>query len=661
MTNYRATFLIFSLCLVCFGFGQDGASTAGLARTRAMSLAGQIPPSRDVVVEDFINYPRHELPLPKAGNAVALDVRWREDRVSAMGEAVLQVGISTSRANDLTELRPLNLAIVIDKSGSMADDGKLEKVKAALTKIVAQLRSTDILSIVEFGSNARVLLSGRPAIDHKTIDSAIRDLHPGGATNLNGGLMLGYQEALKNYRPDATNRVILLTDGIANRGVTDPDQIASSSASYNDRGIDLCTIGLGSDVNQAFLAKLAKGGRGLFHFIASSEDIDKVFVQDLQSQLSPVAAEPNLTITFGPELELEKVYGYEPKFSGHSVRLNLTTMNRGLTQAVLLRFKANGSEPPIVNLPVSVKLTYFDLDRKQDVDLQQTAALELSNDDTESASIDPSVAKNFAIASVAEAIRDMAADCEAKRFIHAQRVLDVTIGDVSRQYPTLSDPDVARTLAIATRYQHILRRRTPEADTADIGQFASNRLAGNVVENGNFALGNSHFVTGLGDYVPPTVNCLWAAAYTIAPTFDRPTLHTLVEPGEFSAPRHPYGNGQVLFANAGGTDAKVIWSSIVKFRPNTRYQITFDAISLSGSNWANGREIPTEDWVPTFQISLGGAQSAPQRAGCGSYSTISMTWDSNGANTAVISIERLPMNHNGGIIGIANIKMISVP
>src|SRR5215469_8337357 len=113
----RATFAILFLMLVWVCPAQDGDSTAGLARTRYLSTTGAFPAARDVVVEDFINYHRHEIARPKAGEAVAMDVRWGEDRVAPNGTAVLQVGLSTALAHTAGELPPLNLSLVIDKSG----------------------------------------------------------------------------------------------------------------------------------------------------------------------------------------------------------------------------------------------------------------------------------------------------------------------------------------------------------------------------------------------------------------------------------------------------------------------------------------------------------------------------------------------------------------
>ncbi len=109
---------------------QEGASSAAAARTRYLSELGVLPSSREVAVEEFINYHRHQIGRPRVGEAVAMDLRWGNDQVSrSNGEAVLQIGFSTALANDRRQLRPINLALVIDKSGSMADVDKISRVR----------------------------------------------------------------------------------------------------------------------------------------------------------------------------------------------------------------------------------------------------------------------------------------------------------------------------------------------------------------------------------------------------------------------------------------------------------------------------------------------------------------------------------------------------
>jgi Ca-activated chloride channel family protein len=455
--------LLVSVAVVCAISGiivaQEATSTASAARARYLAEAGVLPASREIAVDEFVNYHHHEIGRPKAGEAVALDLRWGNDQVSPFDrEAILQIGLSTALANDRQQWRPINLSLVIDKSGSMAAADKLKRVKSALLTFVNQLRETDFISIVVFDSEAQVLMPARALGDRYAVKETISSIEPGSSTNLHAGLMLGYHEALKNYRKDITNRVILLTDGIANQGVTDPEQISRDSLRFNDSGIDLSTIGVGLDLNKDLLRDLAKSGRGLFHFVADSQDIAKVFQNEVQSLVSPVANEPNLDISFNSDLRLEQVYGYDPHFRSDGVSLKLDNMNLGLTQVVLLRFRVAAHATSDLRPTVKVRLTYQDLERRQPITSSNESSLIVKPNATSNYLKDFEVRKNYSIARLAQAIRDMAAAAETRRYASAESILQEAIAETRQRYPNLQDGDIRRTLTIAQNYQAIVRR-----------------------------------------------------------------------------------------------------------------------------------------------------------------------------------------------------------
>ena len=461
-------FLTLSLICCAAGsvqtFGQDATSTAAAARTRYLAELGVLPASREVAVEEFVNYHRHQIGRPKAGEAVALDVRWGNNESAFGREAVLQIGFSTALANDRRELRPINLSLVIDKSGSMEAADKLSRVKTALVNLVSQMRERDTLSIIIFDSEAEVLMPAQTLRDKEAVKRLIRGIEPGSSTNIHAGLMLGYQEVLKNYREGSTNRVILLTDGIANQGVTDPDRIAQDSVRFNDRGIDLSTIGVGLELNKDLLRHLAKSGRGLFHFVADAADIEKVFVKEVQSLVSPVASEPDLEIEYDDGLELVQLYGYEPLSRPGYLRIKLDNMNHGMTQVVMLRFRLTRRRPFDGSHLVKVRFTYRDLEQRKDVYQKEDAFLNVRDYSMGDMLKDSEVAKNYSIAQLAQAIREMAAACEAERFREAENVLARAIDWTIKRYPNLEDEDITRTLSIAEKYQVALRKYNRERD-----------------------------------------------------------------------------------------------------------------------------------------------------------------------------------------------------
>lgn len=640
MSLLRLSCLASLLVFATVAFAQDGVSTAGEARTRYLSNLGQLPASRDVVVEDFINYHRHEIPRPRAGDDVALDLRWGGNRFSPNHDSVLQIGISTTLSHDRDHLRPLNLSLVIDKSGSMADDQKMDHVKQALATLISKLRPQDKISITAFDSDANVVFPTQPLGDGTAALEAINRLEPGSSTNLSDGLKLGYQEAMEGYEKDSTNRVILLTDGIANTGETNPQTIAQTSVQYNDRGIDLSTIGVGRDVNMDLLRELANSGRGIFHFVEDSADITKVFDDEEQSLVSPVASDPNLTIDCGPNYRIDHIFGYDPDLKDGKARIKLDTMNSGMTEVVLVDVKQIRGDD---EAPLNVNLSYFDLMSGKEVEIRQESRLARSGQDSKDFLEDESVEKNYSIAVLAQAMHDMAADCERGKYREAESTLSLAIFSVGEMYPNSEDPDIERTLSTAEKYQWLLRDKNGD----DYDDRDAETASGNLIPNPGFAMGNWGFTTDLR-YTNPTDNCLWPIGYTIAPTFSNPQLHQLIPTESFAAPVQTGKNEQVMFANAGGTGMMTMWSTRIHCRPHTRYRISFQAISLSAGS----------DWIPSYEIDVNSFRSAPQLSAEDVYREISTEWDSGDEHTATISIMRLPMSHQGGIVGIADIQMV---
>lgn len=458
------------------GWAQAGTSDFSLSRSRVLSSASSrtagsarsasryetntalILPET-VEVEEFVNYHKHRLPLPRAGEAVAMDVRWGGEAMSAQQpEAILQIGFTTPEVSERTDLRPLNLSLVIDKSGSMAAEDKMSRVKESLRAMIEGLNPDDLVSIVAFDSEAFVLSPAAPVGDRRELRRAIDSLHPDGSTNLNAGLMLGYREALKNYENGATNRVILLTDGIANVGETNPAQIAAKSVEFNRRGIDLSTIGLGIELDQELLRTLAKSGRGLFHFVADTQQIQKVFVNEVQSLMSPVARRVELTVDYNANLQLEKIYGYNPRRRARGVTIPLDDMNNGLTQVVLMRFNRAGVFDRERTASVKVRLSYYDLKQKRIVENVQEISLRTDGGRSGNAMLaDLEVKKNYTIAALAESLKEMKFVAERGDYRRAAAILGSAVDDAYNRYPNMEDKDVRYVLDIVEQYQNNLR------------------------------------------------------------------------------------------------------------------------------------------------------------------------------------------------------------
>jgi Mg-chelatase subunit ChlD len=451
---------------------QDSVSSASVSRSRAIASPNNssrssrsnnysnntvnFTPPDEVAVEEFVNYHRHRLPLPKAGQSVAMDVRWGNDEISRnQREAVLQIGFTTPSVNERTNLRPLNLALVIDKSGSMADGDKMPRVKESLRTMLDKLREDDIVSIIVFDTDAEVLFPAQRIGNGDRLRRAIELIEPGGSTNLHAGLMLGYKEAQRNFQKDATNRVILLTDGIANVGTTDPQRIAAESSEFNGLGVDLSTIGVGLELNNDLLRTLAKSGRGLYHFVADYKDIDKVFVTEVQSLLSSVAKNVRLDVEFDPNLQIEQIYGYDPRHSGNGFSMNLENLNNGVTQAIIIRFRAGNPNKNFNS--VKVRLSYYDVKKQQKTEEYQEVILNGSNKSKTEILVDEEVMKNYTIAELAQSLDAMSKAFKSGKHLEAERILNQTVAETNNRYPTMEDKDIQFILDIVESYRTDLR------------------------------------------------------------------------------------------------------------------------------------------------------------------------------------------------------------
>lgn len=453
-------------------FAQQGTSSSSVMRARAMSKGSDsytssqtnssgyyesrpvFTPPDFIFVDEFVNFHKHKLPLPISGQSVAMDTRWGNNQVSFSGsEAILQIGFTTADVNNTKNLKPMNLALVIDKSGSMAADDKMPRVKQALLTMVSQLRPNDIVSIITFDSYAEVLVPAERVGNGEKLRRAISCLEPGSSTNLHAGLMLGYKEALRNFNSENANRVIMLTDGIANTGVTNPQQIWRDSLDFNGKGIDLATIGVGLQLDKDLLQTLAKSGRGLFHFVADSQDIEKVFVTELQSLISPVARDVQLKVDYDSCLELEKIYGYQPRYSSHNVTIPIDNMNSGLTQVVLMKFRIRNKGEHSVR----VNLSYFDIDKNKRVDIEQETALTISDNKSCDILADREVRKNFTIALLAQGLYDMTEACKTQNYKRAEACLNESLNEAYANFPKMEDKDIRYTLDIAERYRNDLK------------------------------------------------------------------------------------------------------------------------------------------------------------------------------------------------------------
>ena len=217
------------------------------------------------------------------------------------------------RAKDVSskDRKPAILTFVVDISGSMNRENRLGLVKRALRLLVSRLKPEDRVALVVYGITGRVLLKHTEDLD--AIVVAIDELAPGGSTNAEQGLQLGFAEAAEAFVEGANNRVILCSDGVANVGRTGPDSSLAVVAEHAKKGIDLTTIGFGmGNYNDVLMEQLADKGNGSYAYVDTMNEARRVFVQNLTGTLQTVARDAKVQVEFDPAVVTRyRLLGYE--------------------------------------------------------------------------------------------------------------------------------------------------------------------------------------------------------------------------------------------------------------------------------------------------------------------------------------------------------------
>ncbi|MGN9756464.1 YfbK domain-containing protein [Streptomyces sp. SD31] len=280
--------------LSTFALDVDTASYGYARRTLA---EGRLPDASTIRPEEFVNSFRQDYDRPD-GNGFTVTVDGaRTDREDW---SLVRVGLATRPAEDTGERPPAALTFVIDISGSMAEPGRLDLAKDSLGVMTDRLRDDDSVAIVTFSDEAETVLPmTRLDGNRDDIHDAIDSLEPTDSTNLGAGMETGYETAEEGLREGATNRVVLVSDALANTGDTDADTILERIASERrEHGITLFGVGVGSDYGDALMERLADKGDGHTVYVSDEDDARKVFCDDLPRNIDLTARDAKAQVAF---------------------------------------------------------------------------------------------------------------------------------------------------------------------------------------------------------------------------------------------------------------------------------------------------------------------------------------------------------------------------
>ena len=253
-------------------------------------------------------------------------------------QRLVEVVVTATPGPEAVRRSPLNVALVIDRSGSMSGE-KLAFAQQAACHALDRLDVHDRVAVVAYDDQVKLLSPGVAVSDAARVDlkRQINALRPGGQTDLEGGWMRGAQEVAAQATLQKVSRVLLLTDGLANVGITDREELTRHARELAQRGVSTTTLGVGADYDQELLEAMATEGGGHYYFIGHPRDIPSHFGQEMGEMLTVVARETVLSLEIPTSMAVELLNDLPHERDGGLLRLFLRDMFAGERKAFYLK------------------------------------------------------------------------------------------------------------------------------------------------------------------------------------------------------------------------------------------------------------------------------------------------------------------------------------
>ncbi len=296
--------------------------------------------------------------------------------------AFVKIALTGFKQDSVHERIPANVAIVLDKSGSMAGQ-KIEQAKQAAILAVNRLNTHDIVSVVAYDTVVDVVVPATKVSDKEAIAKKIRQINTNGSTALFAGVSKGSQEVRKFIEKNKVNRVILLSDGLANVGPQTPSELGELGLSLGKEGISVSTIGLGLGYNEDLMTQLAGYSDGNHVFVEDASRLAQIFQYEFGDVLSVVAQGVDIHIECADGIKPLRVLGRNANIFGNKVSMRLNQLYSEQEKFMILEVEvpphAAGFERDIAK----VNVTYNNLASDKSDTLNALAYARFSTSETE--------------------------------------------------------------------------------------------------------------------------------------------------------------------------------------------------------------------------------------------------------------------------------------
>jgi Ca-activated chloride channel family protein len=322
---------------------------------------------------------------------VSLDVSLAQSILPANQKQTshLKVGLTGFRLEGQRQRTPVNVSLVLDKSGSMSGD-KIARAKEAAISALERLNAEDIVSVVTYDSTVSVVVPATKLTDRQGVIERMRQIEAGGSTALFAGVSKGAEELRKFLNRERVNRVILLSDGLANVGPQSPSELGDLGRSLAKEGISVSTIGLGLDYNEDLMTALARESDGNHVFVEKSTALVDVFNREFDDVLSVVAQEVVVKIRCRDEVRPVRTLNCDAEITGQDVYVKMNQLYSQQEKYVILEIelpaRADGSTMEVADVAV----TYTNMETKTEDRLSSVVGVNFS---TKLAAIEASINK----------------------------------------------------------------------------------------------------------------------------------------------------------------------------------------------------------------------------------------------------------------------------
>ncbi|WP_020589059.1 vWA domain-containing protein [Desulfobacter curvatus] len=308
---------------------------------------------------------------------------------------ILKITLDAPTVPENTARPRVNIALVMDRSGSMGGT-KIQMAKAAAVEALSRLGKDDVFSLVTYDTEVTTLVLAQKVRETGSIIHAIKGIEAGGNTALFGGVSQGAAEIRKNVEDDYVHRVVLLSDGLANVGPSNPSDLGRLGAGLFKENISVTTVGVGTDYNEDLMAQLAQKSDGNTYFAESGRDLPRIFAAELGNVLNVVAKQVVVTITLPAGIEPVEIIGREGRIRGNRIELSMNQLYGGQEKFALVEVHMKGQKDGSSVQIAKADVSYQDPFSMKNLKAQAKATASFSRNKAKvAASTNPQVVKDY--------------------------------------------------------------------------------------------------------------------------------------------------------------------------------------------------------------------------------------------------------------------------